>query len=81
MIGSYFPSATASVPDEEPSMNSIGGGNKLLNASISFEGRYCNGSSEVCFGENPAGAGKRGEAASIIVDQRLEVEDEAKKPV
>ena len=35
-MGSYFPSATAKAPDDEPSMNSIGGGSKLLKVSKSF---------------------------------------------
>ena len=58
---SYFPSTTANVPDEEPSINSTGGGSRLLKASVSFDGRQ---SSEVCCGEN-IGDGKRG-AASIV---------------
>jgi hypothetical protein len=59
---SYFPSTTANVPDEEPSMNSTGGGSRLLKASVSFDGRY---SSEVCCGEN-IGDGKRGEASIVF---------------
>ena len=39
LIGWYFPSATAKTPEEEPSMNSIGGGKSLLKASRSFAGR------------------------------------------
>lgn len=39
LIGSYLPSATARVPEEEPSTNSIGGGSNLLKASISLAGR------------------------------------------
>jgi hypothetical protein len=37
---SNFPSATANVPDDEPSINSIDGGSKLLKASVSFDGRW-----------------------------------------
>ena len=37
-ITSYLPS-TANVPDDEPSMNSMGGGSRLLKASVSFDGR------------------------------------------
>ena len=39
LIGSYLSSATARVPVDDPSINSIGGGSKLLNASMSFAGR------------------------------------------
>jgi len=36
---SYFPSAIANAPEDEPSINSIGEGSRLLKASISFDGR------------------------------------------
>lgn len=39
LIGSYLPSATARAPEDEPSTNSIGGGSKLLKASMSLAGR------------------------------------------
>jgi hypothetical protein len=38
-MASYFPSATASVPDDDPSTNSIGGGRRLLKVSMSLDGR------------------------------------------
>jgi hypothetical protein len=38
LIGSYLPSATARAPEDEPSTNSIGGGSRLLKASISLAG-------------------------------------------
>jgi hypothetical protein len=47
-MGSYLPGGTANAPDEEPSMNSMGGGSRLLKASLSFDGRYCSESSGVC---------------------------------
>lgn len=39
LIGSYLPSGTAKAPEDEPSTNSIGGGNRLLKASRSLDGR------------------------------------------
>jgi hypothetical protein len=39
LIGSYLPSATARAPEDEPSTNSMGGGSKLLKASMSLAGR------------------------------------------
>lgn len=36
---SYFPSVTANVLDDEPSLNLIGGESRILNVSISFAGR------------------------------------------
>ena len=38
LIASYLPSATASVPVDDPSMNSIGAGRRLLNVSRSLAG-------------------------------------------
>ena len=39
-MGSYLPSGTASVPEDEPSTNSMGGGRSLLKASKSLDGLY-----------------------------------------
>lgn len=38
-MASYFSSTTANVPDDEPSINSMGGGSRLLKVSVSFDGR------------------------------------------
>lgn len=60
---SYFPSGTASTPDEEPSTNSTGG-ISFKNASLSFAGLYDGVSSKRCWGENE-GPGSNG-VASIL---------------
>lgn len=64
-IGSYLPGGTARAPDDDPSMNSIFGGSRLLKASRSFAGLYCRESSEVCCVEKAAGSGD----ASIILSK------------
>jgi hypothetical protein len=61
-IGSYFPSPRIRVPEDEPSTNSIAGGRRLLNASMSFAGRYCGDSSEDLRGEKDV-VGYNGEAS------------------
>ena len=69
-IGSYLPGGTASAPDEEPSTNSMGGGSRLLKASLSLDGRYCSESSGVKGGC----MGKSGDASIIDCNDRLSVE-------
>lgn len=51
LMGSYLPSGTARVPEDDPSTNSTGGGRSLLNDSISLE--YLTPSSDC--GANGAG--------------------------
>lgn len=60
LIGSYLPGGTANAPDEEPSTNSMGGGSRLLKASLSLDGRYCRESSAVV---NDGCMGKSGDAS------------------
>jgi len=71
-MGSYLPSATASTPDDDPSIKSIGGGRRLLNASKSFAGWKCSGSSAPDWVEN-MDVGIRGEAS--ILSRELVVAD------
>ena len=63
-MGSYLPSATASIPDDDPSINSTGGGRRLLNVSKSFAGWKCSGSSALDWVEN-MDVGIRGEASIL----------------
>ena len=64
LMGSYLPSGTASVPEDEPSTNSMGGGRSLLKASRSLDGLYW--SSGGCEGEKVAvEVGIRGEASIL----------------
>jgi len=39
--GSYLPSATNTVPEDDPSTNSTTGGRSLLKLSMSLAGLYC----------------------------------------
>ena len=64
LTGVYFPSGTASAPDDDPSINSIGGGRRLLKVSMSRTGLYCDASSEDCWGENES-IGYRSDASII----------------
>lgn len=61
LMGSYFPSPRTKVPEDDPSMNSIAGGRRLLKASMSLAGRYWVSESTDLRGENE-GVGYRGEA-------------------
>lgn len=72
-MGSYLPSATAKVPEEDPSINSTGGGRRLLKASKSLEGLHESWSSPFeCEGEKVGeGAGYKGDA-SIAIAENLE---------
>lgn len=45
-IGSYLPSATNKVPEDDPSTNSTTGGRSLLKLSMSLAGLYCDTLSE-----------------------------------
>lgn len=63
LIGSYFPGGTASAPEEDPSMNSIGGGRRLLKASLSLAGRYCRVDSSAV--EKMDCVGRSGEASIL----------------
>jgi hypothetical protein len=45
-MGSYLPSATSKVPEDDPSTNSTTGGRSLLKLSISLAGLYCDALSE-----------------------------------
>ena len=45
-MGSYLPSATNKVPEDDPSTNSTTGGRSLLKLSMSLAGLYCDTPSE-----------------------------------
>jgi len=64
LMGSYLPSAMASTPDDDPSIKSMGGGRRLLNASKSFAGWKCRDSSAPDWVEN-IDVGIRGEASIL----------------
>lgn len=69
LMGSYLPSATARTPDDDPSTNSIGGGRRLLNASISLDGLSCAGSSDRSWVEN-GGVGSKGDTNMLYPPER-----------